>query len=223
MVRPLIRGLVELLTQPCCLVCHQVLVPARPQQAVCASCWTSIGLPTEALQGKHPLPWIAAGSYEGRMRSILLRLRKTRNLAMVRALSLQLRKHLPEDAILAPIPSWKQGNRANPLPTLLASTLQRPTMGLLIRTSTCFPQHRLHRQQRWQNNRGTMTCCPLARDAVNWRKHQAWIVDDILTTGATACVAAETLRSARIPVAGAVCLGRTPKRRPQQGSRWSMP
>ena len=101
MVRPLIRGLVELLTQPCCLVCHQVLVPARPQQAVCASCWTSIGLPTEALQGKHPLPWIAAGSYEGRMRSILLRLRKTRNLAMVRALSLQLRKHLPEDAILA--------------------------------------------------------------------------------------------------------------------------
>lgn len=219
MLRPFLHGLVELLAQPSCRVCHQPLVQVPLQQEICAPCWSSIGLPRQPLQGKSPLPWIAAGSYEGRMRSMLLILRRTRDLATVRALSYQLRELLPDNAILVPVPSWKQGNRANPLPTLLANALQRPMMRLLTRTSTCFPQHSLDRQQRWQNSQGTMDCSGCEKTPVNWSRHQAWIVDDILTTGATVWTASDALRSARIPIAGAVCLGRTPKRRSQQGSR----
>lgn len=223
MFSTMLRGLKELLVQPCCQVCHQPVDQRHAQQDVCPRCWESIGLPTRPLQGLLPLPWIAAGHYEGRLRFLLLQLRRTRNLAMVRVLSRQIRDLLPAHAILVPIPSWKQSSRANPLPTLLTQALQRPSMPLLIRTSPCFPQHHLHRQQRWQNSRGTMGCSACVETAVNWGRHQAWIVDDILTTGATASEAAETLRRAHVPVAGAVCLARTPKRRSQQGSKRSTP
>jgi len=221
MFGPILVGLVEILAQPCCILCHQPLDPVQSQHEVCSSCWSNIGLPSQPLQGNDPLHWIAAGSYAGRWRSMVLMLRRTRNLAMVRVLSLQLRVLLPKDAVLVPVPSWKQNNRANPLPKLLAIALQRPSMGLLKRTTACFPQHGLHRQQRWQNSQGTMRCSSTAKKTVNWSKHRAWIVDDILTTGATACAAAEALRSAHVPVGGAVCLGRTPNRWSQLGSTQS--
>ena len=50
---------------------------------------------------------------------------------------------------------------------------------------------------------------------IDWNQHQAWLIDDIITTGATVMAAMTTLERAGITVGGAACLGRTPMKCPQ--------
>jgi len=64
-------------------------------------------------------------------------------------------------------------------------------------------QHHLNRRQRLGNQRGSFRCPTAGRAPL-------WLVDDILTTGATALAAAEVLEARGWAVQGLLCLGRTP-------------
>lgn len=113
--------------------------------------------------------------------------------------------------MLVPLPGWKR--HPNPLPGLMSSELSRLS-GLrriqpLERSRPVLGQHHLRRQLRFANQDGAFRCLypPLPGQG---RRRPLLLVDDILTTGATACNAASVLQQAGWRVLGIVVLARTP-------------
>ena len=202
-----------LLQRPC-PYCGGSRGEREPSTPACTACAQTLALPEGGLKGLHPLPWWGAGPYEHGLRRLLLRLRKHPREAAVAALVRQLRPGLPPrlpHALLVPIPGWKRPG--NPLPGLLCSQLQRQLglsrAELLQRHHAVVGQHHLGRLQRQQNQQGAFLCRrpPLAGQA---RRRPLLLVDDILTSGATALSATATLEACGWRVAGLLCLARTP-------------
>ncbi len=187
------------------------------QANACAACGEALDLPAGGLRGLHPLPWWGAGAYDGGLRRLLLRLRQRPRPAAMAALVAQLRPALPPcppGALLVPIPGWKRPG--NPLPRLLCGELQRQLglsrSDLLQRRRAVVGQHHLGRRQRLLNQQDSFLCLrpPQPGQA---RRRPLLLVDDILTSGATALSATATLEACGWRVAGMVCLARTPTRR----------
>ena len=207
----------QLLLQPHCPLCGPTWAAAKEEAAsACSHCRERLVLPSQPLKGDAPVPWMAAGHYAGQLRTLILQLRSSGHEHQIRSLSNSLQNALPAQAILIPIPSWKQANRANPLPERIAKVLNRPRASFLERSRAVIGQHRLHRRQRWQNQWDSFRYNETAAEgfAIDWRQHQAWLVDDIITTGATVMAAITTLARAGIAVSGTACLGRTPMKHP---------
>jgi predicted amidophosphoribosyltransferase len=172
--------------------------------------------------GVDPLPWWGAGRYGGGLRNLLLDLRRRPRIEAVAALARGARRALAitvdpqqlrgwcERPLLVPIPSWKR--RANPLPPLFCRALERGgdfrRVDLLERSRPVLGQHRLGRSLRIANQAGAFRCLrpPGPGEA---RRRPVLIVDDILTTGATATSAAQCLAAAGWRVEGVLCLART--------------
>ncbi len=173
------------------------------------------------LSGSEPLPWWAAGSYEGQARHQLLRLRdhpaQPALMPWLQALIPLLETSMPglSRPVLVPVPSWKR--HSNPLPALLAGALSR-RLGwalrpeLLRRSRPVLGQHHLGRQLRLANQEGAFLASAAGQRPLAPRQ-PLLLVDDILTTGATAGAAATALSEAGWRVSGLVCLARTPARR----------
>ncbi|TVS06837.1 MAG: ComF family protein [Cyanobium sp. PLM2.Bin73] len=187
-------------------------------------------LPAMGLAGLEPLPWWAAGSYEGELRRYLLNLRRdprSQRLApLLNALVVSLKQlqaggravsaRLPPPLLVA-VPSWKR--RSNPLPPLLAQMLGRQ-LGweqgqVLVRSRPVLGQHHLGRELRWQNQQGAFRC----QQGPAGRRRTVLLLDDILTTGATACAAAAALREGGWTVLGIACVARTPAANRKRKSR----
>jgi len=197
-----------------CPLCRRSLSPGQAGEGLCEPCRQRLALPPQGLQGAVPLPWWSSGAYADQLRRTLLSLRRQPRLDALRPLSQPLRamlSGLPGQPWLVPIPSWKL--RANPLPELLVASLcqggNAKRAALLERTRPVLGQHHLRRQLRLSNQADSFRCLrpPLPGEA---RLHPLLIVDDILTTGATACSAAACLEAAGWRVMGVLCLGRTP-------------
>ncbi|MFN9695236.1 MAG: ComF family protein [Synechococcaceae cyanobacterium] len=202
-----------LLRLPCPLCC-QPLSAVEAGAGVCERCRQRLALPPQGLQGLVPLPWWSSGAYADQLRRQLLVLRRQPRLEALRPLVQPLRamlSDLPRQPWLVPVPSWKL--RANPLPELLVACLCQGgaarRAALLERSRPVLGQHHLRRQLRLSNQADSFRCLrpPRLREA---RLHPLLIVDDILTTGATACSAAQCLEAAGWQVLGLLCLGRTP-------------
>ncbi|MEB3265195.1 MAG: ComF family protein [Cyanobacteriota bacterium] len=186
---------------------------------MCGACRDRLDLPPRILEGNQPLPWWAVGHYQGGLRSLLLRLKQRPDPATLDALIAELR---PPQALagasllLVPIPTWKR--RGNTLPALLCQRLGRRLgarrADLLEHHHPLLGQHHLNRRLRFANVEGAFRCRRPPR-AGQARRCPVLIVDDILTTGATACSAAAALGQAGWRVAGMLCLARTPA-----GGRW---
>jgi len=179
-------------------------------------------LPEEGLMGVDPLPWWGAGRYGGGLRHLLLDLRRRPRIEAVAALARVARRALAitvdpqqlrgwcERPLLVPIPSWKRS--ANPLPPLFCRALERGgdfrRLDLLERSRPVLGQHHLGRSLRIANQAGAFRCLrpPEPGEA---RRRPVLIVDDILTTGATATSAAQCLAAAGWRVEGVLCLART--------------
>ncbi|MFM2080272.1 MAG: hypothetical protein RLZZ219_954 [Cyanobacteriota bacterium] len=184
---------------------------AITEPALCGGCVEALSLPPAGLRGEDPLPWRALGSYEARLRGVLLAQRPQPQPPLIRSLATLLHARCADrlpGALLVPIPGWRRGG--NPLPRLLSRELVRlcgarsaAAPELLRRCRATVGQHHLNRRQRLANQRGSFACGAPGRSPV-------WLVDDILTTGATAMAAAETLQAAGWKVRGLLCLGRTP-------------
>jgi predicted amidophosphoribosyltransferase len=120
--------------------------------------------------------------------------------------------------LLVPIPC--RTGSTNGLPERLAGTLAaalgwplRPE--LLQRSRRQTPQHWLGRQQRWRNQWHSFRA--LVSGTPDQQLSSVLLVDDVLTSGATALAARTALQAAGWCVAGLACLARTP--RPRQGHR----
>lgn len=190
----------------------------------CGACAARLKLPAGGLSGHNPLPWWAAGSYDGALRHQLLRLRARPQDPALASLAATIRPDLPpspQSPLLVPVPSWKR--RANPLPPVLCRLLgRRLGLGradLLARAHPVLGQHHLRRSLRFANQRGSFVCCrrPQGSEA---RRRPLLLVDDILTSGATALAAAEALQQGGWQVAGLLCLARTPARRGVGDLQW---
>jgi len=175
----------------------------------CSECTQKLGLKERGLRGVTPVRFNAAGWYRGELRREILRLKLNQDLSVLKAITFALQRSLPAKALLVPIPSWKTQKRANPLPALICQSLGRKTKTLLKRCRPTVGQHHLSRRQRLVNMQSAFAIHP---DQPPWRISETpiWIVDDILTSGATAQEALGTLKSAGLDVRGLICLGRTP-------------
>ena len=201
---PLIQDLLRLMPL------HWLVAPPRLAPDLLAE------LAPEGIQGQGPVPWWAAGLYQGQLRRQLLQLRQSPRGPLVGALVQNLAAGLGAEPwspppLLVPIPSWKK--RANPLPGLLVGSLAwqlgwRPAQ-LLKRSRPVLGQHHLGRDLRWANQAGAFHALP-APERQGHTGIPVLLIDDILTTGATAWAAAQALGAQGWRVVGMACLGRTP-------------
>ena len=199
-----------LLIEPRCPICDGPWQEPQAPTSPCSLCRDALQLPPEGIKGLEPLRWCALGPYEGRLRQLLLKVRQPTKQKVLSVLVQMLSDSLslPSAAVLVPIPSWKR-QRTNPLPQRIAMGLQRPTADLLQRTRVGLSQHHLNKSQRLTNLIGAFRARPHNQATA---LTSIWLVDDILTTGATAFAARQALEEAGHRVAGLICLGRTPAR-----------
>ncbi|MEB3361430.1 MAG: ComF family protein [Synechococcaceae cyanobacterium] len=207
---------------PSCPLCRRPRERPEPGRALCATCRSRLGLPSGPLEGTQPLPWWAVGHYRGGLRSLLLTLKQRPERATLAALLAELRTPpalAGARALLVPIPSWKRSG--NTLPALIGQGLKRRLgarqADLLEHRHPLLGQHHLNRRLRFANLEGAFRCRrrPAPGQA---RRSPVLIIDDILTTGATACSAAAALEESGWHVAGVICLARTPAG--GGGDRW---
>jgi len=221
--QPLWRRALALVSDPCCPLCGRGAAPVAavpaPPPLLCGPCLQRLGLPEGGLQGDEPLLWCAAAPYDGPLRQLLLNQRPRPQPPLIAALALEWHRccnQVLPGAVLVPIPGWKR--RGNPLPMLLAQALARwagPTTrvhaSLLVRRHPTLGQHHLGRALRQRNQRGAFAA-PAPAGPVGHRP-PIWLVDDILTSGATALAAATALEASGHAVQGVLTLARTPSRR----------
>ena len=211
---PLPPWLDRLLLQPRCPRCQR----PSPRRALCISCRRNLGLEADGLRGQCPMPWWALGSYADGWRSQLLQLRRQPNPWLVEALGRQLLQQLPDlgvPLLVTAIPARRPGG--NPLPLQLAQVLSRlgghqllPALG---RQRACLGQHHLNKAQRKANLQGVFICTRPAGP----RLQPLLLVDDILTSGATAVAAMAALEAGGHGLLGMACFARTPAKRRQSG------
>lgn len=220
MVQALWRGCLQLITQATCPLCGHASEaerredPHQPQP--CQACRHSLDLETQpdqvgGLCGLEPMPWWALGWYQGGLRHLLLRQRREPGSQAIPCLASCLAATLPASlrglSVVA-IPSWKR--RANPLPQLICQGLGLPSVAPLERSRATLGQHHLNRRLRALNQEGAFRVIPSGVSRSRRSRQGLLLVDDILTTGATAMAAAAALREAGYPVMGLLCLARTP-------------
>ncbi|CAI8154842.1 MAG: Uncharacterised protein [Prochlorococcus marinus str. MIT 9215] len=201
----------DLVIQPQCLLCQAILGHDENASTPCNGCLEKLNFPPEGLSGMMPMRWIALNWYEDQFRQLLLNLRRNRQRSAIHYIAKLLAPRLPSEALLVPIPSWKKASQANPLPHMLARELDRPWHQLLARQRATLGQHHLNYKLRQDNQKDAFKASPeLKQTMIDWSLHQAWIVDDILTTGATVQAARNCLQRLGIPVGGTVCMAKTP-------------
>ena len=228
MLRALLQASLNLIsTSPCPLCGGGADPPGEP--GPCLTCRDHFALAPGGLTGDTPLPWLGLGPYGGAYRQLLLSQRNRPKGAVLRGLARALAAEVPGGiggTILVAIPSWKR--QGNPLPDLVVQQLiaqqrQGPPLGaralpLLQRSRPTLGQHHLDRQLRLRNQEDAFRLQPGHRAALPQLKRQPiWLVDDILTTGATALAAAAALEQAGLEVKGLLCLARTPFQGPEPG------
>ena len=199
----------QLLIAASCPTCRRV---GHADPTPCIACRRHYNLSDGCLSGLRPLPWRALALYEGPFRDLLLQIKRPGRTKprVLPALMAMFRSQLALEstAQLVPIPSWKQRQTLrNPLPQFIAADLQRPVLTLLVRTRAGLGQHHLDRRMRLHNMRNAFTTHEQPTG------QPLWLVDDILTTGATAMAAHQALQERGHHVSGILCLGRTPSNR----------
>jgi predicted amidophosphoribosyltransferase len=212
------QHLLNLISTARCCSCAGPCEPASPVP-LCPPCFEKLALPEGGLQGDQPLLWCALAPYAGALRTLLLRQRPTPDRLVVAALAGLLYRccaSVLPGALLVPVPSWKRSG--NPLPRLVAEALAQASAGgavvvpqLLWRTRPTLGQHHLGRSLRARNLRDAFAASAMPPGL----NRPLWLVDDILTTGATASAAAAALQSSGYAVQGLLALARTPACRPR--------
>lgn len=205
----------QLLIEPICAICTRQIQATTAHSDLCESCRHRLGLAESSIKGLNPLRWHAASWYNPDVRRLILSLRRTQNTNALQALCTILQRDLTEQSLLVPIPGWKAQSRANPIPSLMCSCLERPALQLLQRCRPTVGQHRLNRKQRIRNQcnsfsvRRSSIQKPASGGTNPFRQKEIWLVDDILTTGATVLAAQQALQASGITVRGVLCLART--------------
>ncbi len=207
-----LRLMQDLLTLPTCPCCGAA---GMDRNKPCDACHQGWAWPESLVQGSQPLRFWAVGLYKEGWRSQLLSLRQTPLPAVLNSAAEHLVAGLSwqgEPPLLMPIPGWKR--KGNPLPEAFAQSLSQCSGWPCAQWLQKRPrpgQHHLGADGRRRNLKDAFRLLPLARGQ---QQHLVFLVDDILTTGNTAMAAAIPLEAAHIPVAGLLCLAKTPAKSP---------
>jgi ComF family protein len=208
------------------LLCSECLPRLAPETwHGCGRCGGAVldagFVPTQCpLCRKTPLKFdavVVLGGYHAGLRGIVLRMKRPTQTALTAGMGqLLCRRRLTQltehsaDAIV-PIPMhWRRRfRRGTNSPDILAQCLSR-SLGipirhrLLVRQLNTLPQAELPPSKRIENMRGAFR----VRRPKSIEGARLWLVDDILTTGATCSEAAKTLKQAGAAWVGVAVLAR---------------
>lgn len=204
------RSQIEVLPEPLCEVCASPIPAIAGVRLDCGVC--------RKLKPRFDRT-IALGAYEGLLRDLILGMKSEPRLLVARNLldfAWQVRSEellgWKVDSICAvpthPMREWKRGaNAPQALAVSLGRRLKVPTNSkLLYRKSNTPPQAGLSRPARLLNIRGEI----LVRKSQAANQNHVLLVDDVLTTGATANECARVLKRSGIAKVSVFVLGRTP-------------
>lgn len=194
-----------------CIQCALPLVGGGPLCGRCISKPPAFDRCVAALVYAEPVSgWVHAGKYRGDFSRLAL-LADVMSRTVAAALERQ-----PPPELLLPMPlhwrrRWRRGfNQAEVLARLLAGQPRlaryrlRVERGLCTRVHATAPQQGLDARRRRRNLRGAFSCRRSLQGA-----HVA-IIDDVVTTGASAGELAETLKAAGAGSVSVWCCARTP-------------
>lgn len=201
--------------QQLCPDCLRLLTPySGPRCHLCGVPWEGAACTHCARQMPTWQGIAYYGLYEGALRSLILRLKFGSQLHLARLLAsfaLDAAACLPWPDALIPIPQarwrlWKRGfNQAHEIGRRLACEAGiRLESVLLKRIKSGPPQEDLDAEARRQNLLCAFRGSPLANGKV------IWLLDDVLTTGATCNSAATALLEAGAKAVYVLAIARTP-------------
>lgn len=194
---------------PQCKLCGNPYLDAESQQSsrkdiVCDNC------------AKEPPPWIKFvyfGLYTGPLRDIILRLKFDHDLYLTKLLSdflLNISYCLSTPDILIPIPQYpsslcKRGyNQVLEITRSFSLLSHLPiSTKLLKKTRKSLPQEGLSAVQRRENIKGVFSCSEAVKNKA------VWLIDDVMTSGATCREASKVLIAAGAKHVTVICLART--------------
>ncbi len=238
MVYDLPRHLERLFLPPSCLLCDAA---GEETLDLCADCLDDLpwigracvrcgrplpdDVPADSLCGpctREPPPFdrvVTPWRYEGALAELVHRLKFQRHLAVGRTLGRLLAEQvaardLPLPRLILPVPLHSHRlrergfNHAAELAYAVSKTLDLPWSTRLLRKRRATPnQHELDRKARLRNLRGAFHYLGSAE------YHHVAVVDDVLTTGATAAEVTRTLKAAGVRKVEIWALARTVERR----------
>jgi ComF family protein len=191
---------------PCAAELLDAAAPSCPRCAMPVGPWANVAGGCAECRGR-PLGFDAAtalGPYQGPIRAACLKMKGEHGAwiapwladLIVQARGERLRAE--GDAVVVPVPlhwrrSWRRGyNQSEALALGLAGRLGRPLVRALKRVVATPPLARLGRARRADLLRGAFR----VRSASHLQGRSVFLVDDILTTGATCGAAARALKQA---------------------------
>lgn len=201
---------------------------ARPGRPLCRACEPT-ARPFDAWPSPPPAGLVrpvAAADYDGVVRQLVLGLKERRMLALAgplsRLLAASVAAHaLPGPVVLVPAPSRPASVRARALDSTYviargAARLLDAQVAHLLRTRPgVVDNHSLDTAGRAANLAGSITCPTPGLRRLARRHPQAHVVvvDDVITTGATAREAQRALEAVGVRVTGIATVAATRKRR----------
>ena len=217
-IRSVLQAAQSFLIQPSCPICRASLEDNIPpmtdaEHQPCSRCIEEYSLGESNTSGSEPLPWRALGTYQGRFRQLVLKIKQQPQSRTSReVIQLLAKVHtLPKRVLLVPIPSWKK-KRGNPLLHPIAAVFGSPSTMLLHRTRAELSQHHPESFHPNAHLEGAFHAAPAPHTSIQ-SKVAVWLVNDILTTVATALAAQKALDKAGHLVRRILCMGRTPAKR----------
>ncbi len=232
----LLSGLFRFLFPPACALCRKTL-PAGWKEFWCASCLAGVSeLPAArcslCLQPFHGVvaaahlcgrcrstrpPFSAvytAGLYDGSLKAAIQQLKFQQRVSLDRSLAMLMGRALPDaldDALFVPVPLHATGwsarcyNQAQLLAVELGRIRNLPVDNrLLVKIRPTPPQHDLSAQQRIRNLHGAFSVTRRLDG------QQVLLVDDVMTTGATAVACSRALLEAGADRVAVVTAARAP-------------
>ncbi|MCA3254991.1 MAG: ComF family protein [Alphaproteobacteria bacterium] len=196
----------DFITPPMCAACGDPFEVPQPAGALCGACLAS------------PPPYVARApfAYAGAARAAVLALKHGDRQHLAPMMAGHMRRaagELAEGATLVPVPLhrwrlWRRGyNQAADLARALAQATDAPlAVDALVRRKATRPSQGMNPAERRDNLRGAFVVPPGRRAQVAGRR--ILLVDDVLTTGATAAACARALRRAGAVSVGVVSFAR---------------
>ncbi len=215
---PVRRTLERLYYVPYCAVCDEAVHPPLPCPFVCKACLSMLPfrMGSEMIEWQGPFPVYATFYYRDALPKMIISMkfagRTDRAQALAPLLARTVRRHrLGADAII-PVPLHKNRkaergyNQVTVLADCLARAIDVPVLdSLLVRHRYTERQSEAHSvRERYLHLQSAFSLDPACPVTAALRGRTVFLLDDVLTTGATMTEAALPLRAAGIRVTGLV-------------------
>jgi ComF family protein len=205
-------GAADLLWPLRCAACDLEVLPRAPLCASCADTLLDCAGATQVPSFRRPAAWTAAAcrfEFGGQLAVALRRAKYGQEAVLARQLGALLRPLPAACDLVVPVPLHPRrfrGRGFNQAAELVRGAGARPILGVLIRTRDTPPQTERPRSLRLRNVARAFAVP--APEMVHGKR--VLLVDDVMTTGATADACAQALLAAGAASVCVLCLARAP-------------